>query len=223
MAKIGQNGFTLIEIVLVIAITGAMFVIIFAGQQRVRSQAQFDASVEQVISTLANAHNEATAGVNQTNGGLGTKNCDGTDISASTTRYLFAGTAWTARDAAAGSTFTLDYYATPADKNKLARNGGSACLYDSVTYNIPGKLRVDTPPNGATRRALFVRDDLGGLIYCSMTTPVVNTNPTVLANFSNAGCSGPASATPLTITLKDVDGHSSQIQIEASGLAKRLN
>lgn len=65
-------GFTLIEIVLVMAISGMLFVIAFAGQRQLRDQARFNESVTNIIQQISYARNYSGSHVNEVGGGNST-------------------------------------------------------------------------------------------------------------------------------------------------------
>ncbi|HVQ43632.1 MAG TPA: type II secretion system protein [Candidatus Saccharimonadia bacterium] len=220
MAIRKQLGFTLVEIVIVIAITGAIAVIALVGQRGLRSRAQFDAGVDKLVASVANAHNQATAGVQVSGLGNGSVNCAG-GASPVGAKYIFAGVAWSAVDAPA-ATFALDFYATQIDAATGSRLAAAPCIFNTETVAPGTVMRVNNPPPGQMRRVLFVRDDAGGLNICRGTGAVA----TVAASFRTGTCVAPAvtnAAPGLTITLSDPDGHQSSVLIDVSGLAKRLN
>ncbi|HEX3082446.1 MAG TPA: type II secretion system protein [Candidatus Saccharimonadia bacterium] len=212
MAVNKQAGFTLVELVLVLAISGSLLVMAFIGQRGLRSRAQFDADVNKLVSSIADAHNQSTAAVNIDGPGDGTQNCATTVVA--NANYVFAGVAWSGLDNAAGSTFSMTFYA--AD-----RTAGTACVFDTRTIAVQSdKIRVNPAPGTGVAKSLFVRDDSGGLNVCAVTAAATN----VLTSFQAGGCAGGAVAnTALVINLSDADGHTSQIQVDPSGLAKRIN
>ncbi len=57
------EGFTLIEVTLVMALTGLMLVFIWAGQQQLRDRARFDVSVDQAVQDINYARSYARTGV----------------------------------------------------------------------------------------------------------------------------------------------------------------
>src|SRR6266568_2530142 len=125
MASRGQAGFTLIEVIIVMAISSLVIVIAFIGQRGVRSRAEFDAAVNKLVATIADARNEATSGVNVVGSGDGTMKCPGGPNPGTTAdaRYTFAGTAWSADNSMTGKIIKLDYYEAfygdPNDPTKL--------------------------------------------------------------------------------------------------------
>jgi prepilin-type N-terminal cleavage/methylation domain-containing protein len=210
MATTKQAGFSLIELILVMAITSSLVVIAFVGQRGLRARAQFDADVDKVVANVAQARNEATAGVNVVGDGVGnpSSGCGGG------TGYIFAGLALTADNANPGGVFKVDYYeAGPTSAGGPAPS--NACVFDSRTISLPSSLLV----SGTGSRVLFVRTKNGGLAVC----PVSDLAKDVLPAFEAGACTVGLGSLPYLLTLTDSDGHSSQLNIDSSGLAKRLN
>jgi hypothetical protein len=91
----------------------------------------------------------------------------------------------------------------------------------SRTISIPGDLQVNIAAAVASQRGgrvLFVRKLDGSLKACSATDLAVAPEPT----FGGGACTVFPAAAPLyTLTFTDTDGHSSQVTIDPSGLAKR--
>ena len=209
MANRKQAGFTLVEIIVALAIASLLLIIAFSGQRGLRSRAQFDGTIDQVVASVATAHSKATAGVNTAGPGDGSQNCTG---AVGGNDYVFAGVAWNAVDAAGITSITLDYYA--ATRNALP----AACIFSSDSITLPSSVRVDVP--GAMRRLLFVRDDFGSLNICKSSGSAGSSS----ASFQKGLCQAP-SAVVLThiLTFSDAEGHKAQVQIDPGGLAKRLN
>ncbi len=198
------------------AISGSLVVIAFAGQRQLRSRAQFDAAVDKMVGSVADAHNQATAGVNVKGPGNGSVNCAG---AASSGKYIFAGTAWSGIDSAVGATFQIDYYAA---YRGTAPPAATACIYDTQYVSLAPGVRVNasSPATARIGRTLFVRDDLGGINVCQVTS----TTTVVATSFRAGACTaGAVGNTAQTITLTDPDGHTSRVQVDPSGLAKRLD
>jgi prepilin-type N-terminal cleavage/methylation domain-containing protein len=65
MKHTDSKGFTLVETVLVMAITGLMLVFIWAGQRELRDRARFDTAVDQAVANINYARSYARTGVNQ--------------------------------------------------------------------------------------------------------------------------------------------------------------
>ncbi len=215
MATKNEAGFTLVEIVLVLAIGSALAVIVFQGQRGLRAQSQFDADVNKIVSTVDDAHSEATAAVNSTTTGQGngTKDCTGAAVAGGA--YVFAGTGWSAIDAPAGATFRIDFYAA----NRTAAIP-SSCIYDTRIISIPSAVRVNQAPGTGVAKSLFIRNDTGGINVCAVTAVATN----VLTSFTAGSCTaGAVGNVALTLNLADSDGHKSTVQIDPSGLAQRIN
>ncbi len=229
MARQTQAGFTLIEIMLVMAISGMLLVIAFAGQRGIRSRTQFDAAVNKVVSIIANARGEATAGVNVAGSGDGTDKCSGGTNAGDRAgeRYVFAGTSLTA-NALSPQPLKMDYY--------KAKSGDTACRFImDQAIDLHGDLSISanfvdyttSPPTvGASIpggvRVLYVRTDAGDLAVCSLTL----TGDEVPA-FRDGRCALPAApitgTASLRLTLSDADGHISHVDIAPSGLARRVD
>jgi prepilin-type N-terminal cleavage/methylation domain-containing protein len=198
--ELGEAGFTLIEVIIVMAISSALLVIVLVGQRGLRSRAQFDAAVNKLVATVGEARTEATAGVNIVGSGDGTNVCPGGPAG----QYVFAGVAWTADNSLPGSPLKIDYY--------RALPGVTACVFQTRSISLPAPLTVNAPGG----RMLFVRDDQGGLAVC----PVNNLGTNVIPSFRDGSC---ATGT-LTLNLSDApDPHISQVIIDQSGLARRVN
>jgi prepilin-type N-terminal cleavage/methylation domain-containing protein len=69
MALNKQSGFTLIEIIIVMAISGGLFVIVFAGQQQLRDRSRFDAAINLLLQASEYTRNYAESGINETGHG----------------------------------------------------------------------------------------------------------------------------------------------------------
>ena len=210
-----QSGYTLIELMLVLAISGSLLGVAFISQRSLRSQAAFDATINKVVATIADAHNQATAGINTQGDGNGAIPCVGPPAPAN--RYVFAGVSWNAVDLPAGAQFSIDYY-------KSLRPGAACTFQSSQNINLPSNVNITLSlggPAGGTQRVLFVRDAAGGTSVCLDTQALA---VTVLPSFSSGTCTVPATGgAAISLYFSDTDNHKSQIQIDPSGLAKRIN
>ena len=205
MKSIRKNkGFTLIEIILVIAITSSLVLVAFVGQGRLRGQAQFDAAVNKVIATIADAHNEASAAVNFNGAGNGISDCNnGGSVSS---EYVFGGVAWVA---APDGTYRMDFY-----KVVPQASASYGCIFNKVTISMPAPIMVNASNPGGTQGAkeLFIRSN-DVLNICPVTDNTVD----VEALFRAGNC--PEGT--LTLDITDEQGRHGQVVIDKSGLAQR--
>jgi prepilin-type N-terminal cleavage/methylation domain-containing protein len=222
-----QNGFTLIEISLVFAITGFLVLIAFTGQDQIRARAQFDSSINQLVATVGEAKTEAVAGLNLTdtgpnmgegvNGGA----CPGGNPA---NPYVFAGTVWSADSTVVGglAVVTIDYF--KAETNPATKDlDGIACQFDSKNVSIPYDYNVAVENTALTQpggRIIFARNNIGGVNVCQQTTMAGYPASAEPVFGDAAACVQPG---PLVLTFTDGDGHKAQISIDDSGLARRLN
>lgn len=68
-----QSGFTLIEVMLVTAVSGLLIVIAIVGQHQLQAKARFDAQVNQTIQDIDYARDFATSNINDTGPGNTTR------------------------------------------------------------------------------------------------------------------------------------------------------
>jgi prepilin-type N-terminal cleavage/methylation domain-containing protein len=231
MARSTQAGFTLVEITIVFAISGLLLLIAFVGQSALRGRTRFDASVDKMSATVAQARNEATAGVNIDGKGDGTTSPAGCNTSANI-KNTFAGTVWTADNSTTPyAKFTVDYYVAQIDTSvdPLGKLTGVGCKYDSRALAYPGDMTVNITngtPSKRGARILYVRTDTGGLVVCKITDLNVAVAP-VAPSFGAGACVAPAVqvpvAPPWVLSLGDPDGRVSSMLIDPSGLARREN
>lgn len=201
MSRWKQSGFTLVELVIVMGITTLLAALVLEGQLQLRSRIQFDADVDNLVANIAEARNAATAAMNQYGNGTGQGDqCSGYGGSVPT---VFAGTAFVADNSLPAGPFEIDYY--------KANPGGAACIFETEPISVPSGLEV----SGTGGQELFVRTDNGGLDVCPVALPETQAIPDFEAGACNSGS--------WTLNLTDPDGHTSAIQVDASGLAKRLN
>lgn len=211
MARSSQAGFSLVELMLVLAISSSLAVIAFAGQRALRSRAQFDAAVNKIVASVADARNQASSGVNLVGTGVGTSGCAGGAPGGPGNRYAFVGVAVSVQNPPVAGLVRLDYYkAGPVDESGLLP-GATSCVYQTQYVELPAPDVVV----GAEGRMLFVRGNQGGVNVC----PITNMSDDVRNYFRGAGCSTGV----LTLNLSDGDGHTSRVIIDQSGLARRMN
>lgn len=206
MAKSNQQGFTLIEIVLVVAITGLLLSVAFMGQGQLRAQAHFDAAVNKIVSSVNNAHNLATSGVNYIGSGKGQGACPGAPVNG---EYIFAGVAWTADGV---SNIRINYYKAVSQST----SANEACIFATDAVTVPTsvtiKSSIDTGAAAPGASELFIRsNDL-------MTVCPTSTSATVI---NAAFRSGVCPEGKLTLTIVDSDGRQAVVEVDKSGLAQR--
>lgn len=215
MVNTKQSGFTLIEIMLVLSITSVLAVTALTGQQALRSRLQFDASVNQLVATINDARNEATAGINNTadlSKGQGLLKCPAGPNANGTVfpyqQYVFAGTMWQVQSAPASPNVALFYY------KALTGTGapvGIGCQFRTKEIVLPRAITVTVPVGAA--RMVFARDSTGSLRTCVPAT--ANAVPYVSGAL-------PCNPTVLPFTVRDASGHQATVRIDQSGLAQRL-
>jgi prepilin-type N-terminal cleavage/methylation domain-containing protein len=223
-----EAGFTLVEVVLVMAIAALLVLAAWNGQTAVRHQAEFDESVNRVITAVADARNEAVAGINTDGFGNGTTRCAG-----GSNPYVFAGTMVVFDSAAAsGAQVTTRFW--EAEEPKAGVLGSDACEITTAARQINVGQADFTArlakPSAATGAVLFIRGANSVLTVCYSTT--LNTNQLKSA-FAGAGCPGgaiqlisslPAAPAPprsMDVQLQDSLNHRAHIFIDQSGLPTR--
>ena len=213
MAKHAQAGFTLIEIIIVMAISSLLLMIAWLGQGSLRAQAEFDNAVNKIASSVNDARNQSIAGVNIVGEGNGD---DAAPCPGSSGKVMFAGTLWEANNSLPDSPFKRTYYKTDA--------GAAACEFQSeaISAGFAPDLRitsVSVPGKTATSGSVaFVRTPTGGLVVCPMTDPPATPIKDV---FAPGNCPA-GTGYPFAIEFTDDRGHKSRLEVDQSGLAKRM-
>ena len=200
MSYSSQRGFTLIELILVIAISGALLSLALVGQGQIRAQAQFDASVNKIVSSINDAHNQATAGINSTGAGNGTNGCT------SAPDYVFAGIAWVATGP---GQIRMDYYKAVPQSTQA----NESCVFLTQGVSLPSPVRFHVSDTVYQGEAFLRSNDV--LNVC----PFDQTSGNVSAMFRSGICS--AGNGQLTLNIYDSDGRTSQVVVDRSGLAQR--
>jgi prepilin-type N-terminal cleavage/methylation domain-containing protein len=214
MAKSNQAGFTLVEVVVALGISAALMVLILLGQRQVRERTAFDASINRLVAVTSAVRAEATAGVNIVGNGDGSgAPCPGAN---GANMSVFAGTSLVADSQSGGTaTFRVNYYKAEINDDKALT--GIACIYSTRTVTMPYAVRVNVANVTPTLRGyqiMYIRTQNGGLKVCG--------NPSVTANV-NAAYGGGACLPPGAILVDDDQNRRSNVQIDQSGMAKRLN
>jgi prepilin-type N-terminal cleavage/methylation domain-containing protein len=211
LLKNNEAGFTLVEAMIVMAISASLLGVALLGQRGLRSRAQFDAAVNKFVATVSDAHNQATAGVNIVGSGDGTSACP----SGPAGKYAFIGIDWKADGSLPAGPIEYGYYkAGPVTVAGLAA-GATACKFEPQGASVPAPIII----GGNGDQVLFVRNNNGGLTICKVADRLADPVP----SFAAGTCVAPFAIGPLTINLSDTDGHTSQVTIDPSGLARRQN
>lgn len=223
----GTGGFTLVEIMIVMAITSSLIVVAFTGQHALEERASFDNDINATLQDLSYARTDALANVNDVGSGQtlhsafagGAVEVSGTAFNFDTTR---SGGDMTALDTiyaiynAAGNLVRYDdnpYGNAPScnASGQAPDCAGHEEYFDSLSTQVYTLSRVSgTPLTGS--QVLFINTD-NGLKVC--------TSYNLSATYT-AVCA--ASAGTIDLTLKNIDGYTSTIEVNgSSGIAKRLN
>jgi prepilin-type N-terminal cleavage/methylation domain-containing protein len=222
MHRRSQAGFTLVEVILVMAISSLLVLAAWQGQAGLRAQAQFDEGVNRVVTAIADARNEAVAGINTGGAGNGAIKCVGP-----ANPYVLAGTMVSFDSSAGGSGVTLHFY--EADEPAAGVVGSKACEVTSAVRDISvgvSDFQVSlTQPSTTQGAVMYIRGANSVLNICYSK----NLTQSQLENaFAAAGCVGPQIGTvdtlvggKMDIKLKDSLGHQAHILIDQSGLPTR--
>jgi prepilin-type N-terminal cleavage/methylation domain-containing protein len=219
-ALAGNGGFTLVELTLVMAITGALAVIALVGQRALNEQQRFDAKINGALQAMNYARNYATSNINEAGAG-------------NSTTSVFVGT-----------TMEFDNNHDQADgllemEPVYGANNGiddpDPSTYDTLP---PGDLSACAPYHSADSDECFEKyfNDTSGLQIAtagvnSIYVAFINTREglKVCHQVSSTGVSlsnacTRLSGTPFQISLTDGNGHHATIEIDPNnGIVRRVN
>jgi type II secretory pathway pseudopilin PulG len=227
MSAHSESAFTLIEVVLVTAISSLLLIVALLGQAALHKQALFDAGVNRIESAIADAKSQSTAGINLQGNGDGSQRCPG----GGSDPFVFAGTMLSVDSTAPLSPVRITYY--EAQEPKPGTLGTVACEISSMAQSVEAgvpDLSVSLVKPAAPKGALLlIRTLTGGLAVCYATDLSAGN---IYPAFAAGGCTGgvpavsslpaaPAPANALDILLQDSEGRSSHIIIDQSGLPRR--
>jgi prepilin-type N-terminal cleavage/methylation domain-containing protein len=216
-------GFTLVEIILVMAISGLLLVIALVGQHQLQARSRFDAAIDKTLQNLAYARNEASAGVNT----FGTGNNSST---------VLGGVAIEFNNRHYDEGFPMEEIT-----NLYADQDESGHLLVNTIGELPAGGIAVCPANEhpddndeCVEEFLQLGDNLtvsgDGINVWGMIEFVNNTGHSlIICNHPDSGggndadaCANPIT-TPIDLTFTDPDGFSAQIEIDPNtGYAKRL-
>ena len=214
-----QSGFTLIEITLVFALSGMLFVIAFAGQRQLRDRAEFDGAVNKLVQEYAYARNYSTSNVN--------------------TEGLGANTSWVVTGAeleladhhpSGGLAEVEPYYCNtaPGDPPGVL----SATCLNSLNQ-VPGSI-ASCPHANVAEGECFEQgfSDPGlkltginevAIIYLNTGNATRVCQPIIDDAITETAACSSAMAAPYTFHITDPNGQAADIEIDTSGRARRLN
>ena len=161
MAK-QEAGFTLVEVILVMAVSAALLLVAIAGQARTRNNASYVGAVDKIISSINDARNQAASGVNQVGDGTGFSIGGIAACNSVGTPAYFGGVSWKAA-AIVGSES-----ASPAVLRTWATDGLNACVATSSAVSVQLPISVTLSGAGNTTKLseiAFVRVN-GGVRPC---------------------------------------------------------
>jgi prepilin-type N-terminal cleavage/methylation domain-containing protein len=206
-----QQGFTLIEVMIVLALSGLMLVLAFAGQHQLIARSRFDGEINKMIQDIAYARNYSNANVN----------IDGTG---DRTDAVLAGVGYELDNGHAnGQLAELEpVYCDPDDCSNtyddVPAHNQSLCprlsadhecfeeFFDSGDLKLVGHSSIEI---------IYLNTATRGIRICD---PIIDGSQTI----------GPACQTngagSVVFTVQDGNGFTTDISIDAtSGLARRLN
>jgi prepilin-type N-terminal cleavage/methylation domain-containing protein len=202
-----QAGFSLIEVVIVLAIASGMLTMVLAGQQQLRTSANFTAAVDKLIAGIGDTRNQALSGVNIGHANVGTgadHPCGGAGVT------QFAGTTWNASPGG-NTVYTRQVWAITNSNGSIATCADSTqdatiSTVVPLTMTSPGQVQV-----------LYMRNNNGGLQIC-----LIPSSANAAPDFTSGTCRN-NETNPVTMTVTDGLGNTSRIKIDpASGLAQRI-
>jgi prepilin-type N-terminal cleavage/methylation domain-containing protein len=217
-----EKGFTLVEVVIVMAISSLLFLIAFIGQRQLRARATFDGAIEKTLQNIAYTRNYALSNVNP--GG------QGNDTNTVT----------------AGATFEMNnthYPRFPLEESaSVYGHGDSAGNLDLTTLSELPAGGIAACPAGEhpddtdeCREQFFGDGDQLTVSGAGFNTwfEIIYLNTghgLIICDHSDtsgggyvAACAAPPNR-PIRFTLTDPDGLSAVIQVDPhSGYAHRLN
>ena len=216
-------GFTLVETVVVMAVLGLLFVIVFVGSTELQDRARFDTSIDQVIQDISYARNFATTQVNElgpgnsTNGVIAGSGIE-LDNNHSTKDFpLVEVESLYANQDSSGNMIlsTIDDSWPPSSPVSLACPSSQhpddprECVEDFM--HLPD---TDISVQGTTHQMIYFVNTPLGLRISHDSGPAWQ---------SVSGACSTSGGPPLLINLVDTEGFSATIQVDmTTGEAKRL-
>lgn len=188
-----QHGFTLIEITLVLAISAGLLTIVLAGQEQVRSRAEFTAAVNQVATDINEVKNESQTTVQVQTPGAAT-NPTGTSIGTT-----FFGKAMTFTQGA--STITV--------QDMYNNASGILQLPNSYQFTIPWGVTVQSA--SSPQYLVFHLTSASAQLITYANPP----SPYTATDLYNETVPNDQTGT-FTLQLTDPDGHMATIYVDGA-------
>jgi prepilin-type N-terminal cleavage/methylation domain-containing protein len=165
-----QGGFTLIEIMLAMAVSAGLLSIVFVGQRQIREQAQFSDSVERQVATLVSVKNEA----NNTLNALGAGNIPTEEIYGLAATYM-----------PGSSIVTVDTLVASVDKDTGNYTSNTLARRDSYTVSMPYGSRYDA--SSPSKVVVFAKAHISGQLLGYSMTPANYTDLTAYPGSAQPG------------------------------------
>lgn len=209
LRRMDQAGFTLLEVIITMAVSSSLLLIAFFGQGAMREQAQFDVAMDSIKNNLNAIRNESISTVNQTTDATGLQ-AKGSDYSRPPDRIFFAKLARFSTNSATSGSIQFQTLIYDPPSNSLLADGTAS------TYQIPWGIFYT--PNAApcsqtsvtNQDILFQRDSNSGrlAVYTPPNDFAAELNPTSYTPGVNQGI--------LNLCFSDSSNRVGEIQVNAT-------
>jgi prepilin-type N-terminal cleavage/methylation domain-containing protein len=200
-----QSGFTLVEVILALAISALLASIISLGQSGVRSQVQFSDTIDHIRNDLTAARNQATTTVSTKPGGAGLDSTHTIFGKLVTFEPCPPGTVvvcekYTVTTVTADSAGVLDY-------GSIASDGYTVDLAWNVKYDGYKSTPAQPSYTNTKTYVLFARSQSNGRAQLYF-----NNDPAAFPNISNYASSTPTNA--FDIHFHDLTDHTASVILD---------
>lgn len=208
-----SGGFSVVEIIMVLAITSLLFLIAFSGQAEIRSRARFTDAIDQTVAAITKAQNEANSSLT-----LNQAADRGTGAGAIDKTIFFG---MLARISNGESQITVTPMTMP-EEPVLCFGGCSVEIRDDLQYSfeIPWQVSLDSPACVIPRWVAFTRHPSNGQNF-TYTAPPTCTNVD-LTRYNSYSASLRSPANVLNLQFRDDRNHLACISIDPpNGLVRK--